>query len=73
MGEFLQNYGIWIALIVGMFLMHRLGLGCGAGHAHRRNGEGSAEGEAEPKEAKAAAEERPKADGSRPPGRAECH
>ena len=32
MGDFLQNYGIWIAVIGGMLLMHRLGIGCCGGH-----------------------------------------
>ncbi len=39
MVEFIQNYGIWILLIGGMFLMHRLGIGC-CGHSnshHRKN------------------------------------
>ncbi len=34
MVEFIQNYGIWIALIGGMVLMHRLGIGCCGGHRH---------------------------------------
>ena len=42
MAEFLQNYGIWIAIIGAMFLMHRLGLGCGGGHRHGQDhGHGS--------------------------------
>ncbi len=39
MVEFIQNYEIWILLIGGIFLMHRLGIGCCGGHSHdhRRN------------------------------------
>ena len=31
--EFLQNYGLWIALAAVFFTMHRFGMGCcGRGH-----------------------------------------
>ena len=33
--EFLQNYGLWIALAAVFFTMHRFGMGCcGGGHRH---------------------------------------
>ncbi len=37
MVEFIQNYGIWILLVGGMFLMHRLGIGCCGGHSHNHH------------------------------------
>jgi hypothetical protein len=34
--EFLQNYGLWIALAGVFFAMHRFGMGCcGGGHKHK--------------------------------------
>ena len=34
--EFLQNYGLWIALGGVFFAMHRFGMGCcGGGHQHK--------------------------------------
>jgi hypothetical protein len=38
MGEFLQNYGLWILLIGIFFAMHRFGMGCG-GHGGHRHGD----------------------------------
>ena len=33
--EFLQTYGLWIALAGVFFIMHRFGMGCcGGGHHH---------------------------------------
>ena len=37
MGEFLQNYGLWILLIGIFFAMHRFGMGCG-GHGGNQHG-----------------------------------
>jgi len=35
MSEFVQNYGLWIALGGVFFVMHRFGMGCcGGGHHH---------------------------------------
>ena len=76
MVEFLQNYGIWIVVIGGMFLMHRLRFGCCGGHSH---GQGHGHGDvptAEPKptDAKATAGEKPEAVAATPPPRrGACH
>jgi hypothetical protein len=35
MAESLQHYGLWILLIGGVFLMHRLGIGFCGGHRHK--------------------------------------
>ena len=49
MAEFLQKYGVWILLVGGMFLLHRLGVGCCGGHSPR-HGRGHGEpAKAEPK------------------------
>ncbi len=53
MVEFFQNYGIWIAVIGGMFLMHRLGFGCCGSHSHGHNGDATS-AEPKPTDAKAA-------------------
>ena len=70
MVEFIQNYGIWILLVGGMFLMHRLGIGCCGGHRHgqgHRHADAAKE-EPRPTDAKAAAGEKPEAlAGTRPP------
>ena len=42
--EFLQTYGLWIALAVVFFAMHRFGMGCCGGHAHRLTGHGGPAG-----------------------------
>lgn len=45
--EFLQNYGLWIALGAVFFTMHRFGMGCcGGGHRHPSTqiGKGAADG-----------------------------
>ncbi len=39
MGEFLQNYGLWILLIGIFFAMHRFGMGCGGHGGHQHGGE----------------------------------
>ena len=76
MVEFLQNYGIWIALIGGMFLMHRLGIGCCGGHSHGQ-GHGHEDGpKAEPKptDAKVADGQKPEPAAATPsPRRGSCH
>lgn len=33
--EFLQNYGLWIALAGVFVAMHRFGVGCGGGGHHQ--------------------------------------
>ena len=61
MFEFIQNNWIWILLIGGMFLMHRLGIGCCGGHSHSQGHGHGKEPKAEPKsmDAKATEERRP--------------
>jgi hypothetical protein len=43
--EFLQTYGLWIALAGVFFAMHRFGMECCGGHKNRlaRHAEGSAD------------------------------
>lgn len=36
MFEFLQNYGLWIALAAVFFTMHRFGTGCCGGGHHQK-------------------------------------
>lgn len=36
MFEFLQNYGLWIALAAVFFTMHRFGMGCCVGGHHQK-------------------------------------
>ena len=72
MVEFLQNYGIWIAVIGGMFLMHRLGIGCCGGHSHGHDDVAKAEPKSA--DAKAAEGEKPEAAGAAsPPRGGSCH
>lgn len=59
MVEFFQSYGLWIVLIAGMYLMHRLGIGCCGGHGRghgRRYGDTSKAGP-RPTDSKASASE----------------
>lgn len=39
MGEFLQNYWLWILLIGIFFAMHRFGMGCGGHGGYQHGGE----------------------------------
>jgi len=39
MGEFLQNYGLWILLIGIFFGMHAFGMGCGGHGGHQHGGD----------------------------------
>jgi hypothetical protein len=72
MGEFLSSYGIWILLIGGMFLMHRLGIGCCGGHSHGKgHGHGDApKAEPKPTETKVSVQEKPDALAASSPPRA---
>lgn len=76
MAEFLQNYWIWILLIGGMFLMHRLGIGCCGGHRHDQ-GHGPGEtpkAEPAPTDAKPAVRGEPEPEApARPPRGSGCH
>ena len=47
MGEFLQNYGLWILLIGIFFAMHRFGMGCG-GHGGHQHGDAKKEDDRKP-------------------------
>jgi len=71
MGEFIQNYGIWIVVIGGMFLMHRLGIGChGHGHGRDHGRANAPKTEPSPTETAAVVGEEPGAAASTgPPGR----
>ena len=73
--EFLQNYWIWILLIGGMFLMHRLGIGCCGGHTHGQDhGHGGApEREPKPRDTKMAEGKRPEAAAASSAPRRSCH
>ncbi len=71
MAEFIQNYGIWILLVGGMFLMHRLGIGCCGGH-RRAHGEGR-KPEPRPVDANATAGEKPGALAATSPRRGTYH
>ena len=49
--EFLQNYGLWIALAAVFFIMHRFGMGCcGGGHHQNLANRGKEQPGATPKE-----------------------
>jgi hypothetical protein len=45
--EFLQSYGLWIALAGVFFAMHRFGMGCCGGQKGRlmRHAQGAADGD----------------------------
>ena len=74
MGEFIQDYWIWILIIGGMFLMRRLGIGCCGGHRHRPGREHAEPGKSEPKPAEAkTASEREEERAAAQPVRGFCH
>ncbi len=55
--EFLQTYGLWIALAGVFFAMHRFGMGCGGGqHRHGPGGRTQSVSDGQPKTGKTSEE-----------------